>query len=226
MFVDGWRPDIEVLGEEWLAAAERLQSGVVLWRMSFADPTPLNLALAERGTPAVHLSVRTHGITPGSWMSAQVFGPLVIRAECRHLGERVVFADDQAAGALRRLQRRLAEGAVVTIVGDGPTGQRNVEVPVLGELRPFATGAPWLAHVSAAPLLTAAVLWRAPGRYRVIIDPPIEASRHGSRGAFQRAAVEEFARRLEGRIREHPESRLWLGQPGASLGHDAIPGSA
>jgi len=53
-------------------------------------------------------------------------------------------------------------------------------------------------------LLTCSEVREAPHHYRIVVDPPIVMERHSGRKAAVRAAVEEYARRLEHRILAHP----------------------
>jgi lauroyl/myristoyl acyltransferase len=102
------------------------------------------------------------------------------------------------------------EHGTVSIRGDTLRGRRRVEAPFLGAVAAFPTGAPSLAHRTGAPLLTTATIRRGPLDHEVIIDRPISVARDLARSAFQHAAVQEYASRLEQRIRDHPGSRPWL----------------
>ena len=196
-----------VEGADHLLDALAAGNGVVIWRMNFAMPGPLNRALADLGHPAVHLSEDIHMRVEGSKLSGQVLAPLLIRNEARHLAERVMFSRDSGGlGYLKHLKRRLGENRVVTIVGDSRKGKMMLPTTVLGKPWRVPTGAASLAHSTGAALLTALVIAEPGEPDRVIIQEPIDVDR-SDRRTFRQEAVHEFGRRLDASIRAHPENR-------------------
>ncbi len=211
IFRSGWPAQIEVTGAEHLDAAQRQGRGVVLWLMSFLDATPLNLAALSLGYPVTHLSAAHHGVQARSVVSQRVIAPILLRGERRSQSHRVVIPPDGGLTYLRELKSTIErDRGTVTIRGDYPFGRRMVEAPCLGSTVAFPTGAPSLAHGSGAPLLTTAVVRRSRLVHEVQFDEPIQAARRLDRSAFQHAAVQEFAARLEQRTRRHPGSLQWL----------------
>ena len=99
VFRRGWPAAIEVTGAEHLRAAHGQGRGVVVWLMSFLDPTPFNLVAASEGFPVSHLSSVTHGISDGGSISQRIVSPIVLRSEIRSLGRRVTFSSDAPSAA-------------------------------------------------------------------------------------------------------------------------------
>jgi lauroyl/myristoyl acyltransferase len=82
-----------------------------------------------------------------------------------------------------------------------------VTAAYLGHEVSFPSGPASLAHLTGAPLMTGAVVRRGTLDHEVVIDEPIRASRDLPQPEFVEAAIHEFARRLEERVRAHPDSR-------------------
>ncbi len=204
------RLPVAVEGREHLANALAEGRGVVLWRMNLAGPAPLNKALADLGWAAVHLSSVDHHVVAGSVLSRHLWSKISMRSEVRSLRERVVFsAADGGHGYMKTLKQRLAEGCVVTIVGDSRGGSRQIPVTVCGNRWFVPTGGPSLAQSAGAPLLTAHVVDDRSGATTVVIGPPIEADR-SNRRTFRTDAAHELAARLESALLGAPEARLTL----------------
>lgn len=200
-------PD-SIVGAEHLERAVAGGRGVVIWRMNFADPAPLNVALAELGHPAVHLSADDHHVIGDSVLSRRWWSTVSMRSEVRALCERVVFSPTAGGhGYLTTLRRHLAAGRVVTIVGDSRAGSRQIPVTVCGNRWHIPTGGASLAHVAGSPLLTAHVLDDDRGAASVVIGGPIEADRTDRR-VFRARAAREFAARIEATMLAAPENRL------------------
>lgn len=202
------RPPDSIVGAEHLERAAADGRGVVIWRTNFADPAPLNVALAEIGHPAVHLSAADHHVIGDSVLSRRLWSIISMRSEVRTLRERVVFSPTGGGhGYLTTLRRHLADGQVVTIVGDSRAGSRQIPVTVCGNRWHIPTGGASLAHAAGAPLLTAHVLDDDEGRVSVVIGEPVDVDR-SDRRAFRAGAAHEFAARIEATMLASPENRL------------------
>lgn len=207
----GWPADVQVTGLEHVRAAHQEGKGLVIWQMTFLDLTPLFLVMAGAGHPVSHLSTPFHGLASKNELCRRWLGPVLVRSETRDLEERVMMTHAGAGGHLKRLRSIVAdEHGTVSIRGDFTHGQRMIEVTHLDRVVEIPTGAPSLAHLTGAPLLTAAVLRRGPLEHEVVIDPAIAVSRDTTRREFATAAVEVFAHRLDERARAHPHSRTVL----------------
>lgn len=211
VFRRGWPAEIEVTGAEHLHASHAAGRGVIVWLMTFLDSTPFNLAAAAEGFPVTHLSEVRHGMRGGGPISLRLISPILLRGEKRSLRRRVLISPSGSLDYLRTLQATIEDDhGTVTIRGHFGKGRRTIATRFLGEETHIPTGAPSLAHKTGAPLLTTATVRRGPLHHEVIIDEPISAARTLDRRAFQIAAVEEFASRLDQRAREYPGSLPWL----------------
>jgi hypothetical protein len=182
--------------------------GLVLWQMTFLDLTPAFIVLAEAGYPVSHLSTIHHRLEYHHALSRRLIAPALVRGEVRTLKERVMIPPEGGLGYLKRLRSIVQDDhGTVSIRGDFTSGQRQIDAVHLGKLISIPTGAPSLAHLTGAPLLTAAVVRRGLLEHEVLFDEPISAPRGTSRREFQSAAIEEFAARLEARAREFRDSR-------------------
>ena len=155
-----------------------------------------------------HLSREQHGSPSLTRLGVRVVAPLYCRAENPYLAERVRIPLDGSLSYLNRLRGRLRENACVSIFGEHE-GRQGAEVEVLGARWRFALGAPSLAWLEGAELLTVYPLRIAPFHYRVVIDEPIAADRSAPRKAFAQQALAEFAERLERLIVAYPAQ--WQG---------------
>ena len=206
----GWRPDIEIEGLQHVHEALERGRGVILWSMRFSSTTAIKQALFHAGLPMTHLSRRDHGSPSKTSLGVGIVGPLYCRAENAYLTERVRIPLDGSLGYLNTLRQRLRENGCISIFGEHE-GLQSAEVSVLGARWRFALGAPSLAWLEDAQLLTAYALRTAPSRYRVVIEKPIKVDRSLPRKVFATRALEEFAARLERLIIAYPgQWQGWL----------------
>jgi lauroyl/myristoyl acyltransferase len=204
----GWTPAVALEGREHVARGLAGGRGVILWRFALGSGPALMHAFADAGWRPVHLSRAEHGSRRLSRFGLRTVCSMWQVAENRWLCERIVIPTDASLGYVRVLADRLQANAVVSIAGEHG-GRGALDVTVLGSSRKLATGAAALAWETGATLVTCCSLREAPQRYRVVVDPPIELERGAGRREAVRCAVEEYARRLEARIREHPAD--WRG---------------
>ena len=112
-------------------------------------------------------------------------------------------------GAMKRLIMALDERQLVGIVGDQASRQ-GIFVDFFGRPALFATGPFELARAKEA-LILPAFIHRVRGPFhRVVVEPPLQLPRTGSREAAVRAGVEQFAELLGRHIREAPWQWLWM----------------
>jgi lauroyl/myristoyl acyltransferase len=203
----GRGPDVEITleGGEHLEAALSVEKGAILWRMFFCSSHIPKQALADAGHRLVHLSHWDHGARGFNTPGFRLFPSLWLRAEVRHLGERVVLPRDGSLDYLRRLLEHLGSNHVLSIFGNIP-GRSGVPIEILGTRRLVATGAPSLARRTGAALLTMHAVRLGPNRFRVVIDEPVKVDASLERRDYLEAAVAEYARRVESRVRANPES--------------------
>ena len=180
----------------------------MLWGMRLASATAIKQAFYHAGRPLVHLSRAQHGSPTDSRLGVGVAAKLYCRAENPYLRERVVIPLDGSPRYLQTLRRRLNENACVSIFGEH-AGRQSVERPILTTRLAFAVGAPSLAWSEGAALLTVSAHREAPLSYRIEVDEEIPVDASLPRKAFAERAVDEFARRLEEKIRKFPSD--WQG---------------
>ncbi len=103
---------------------------------------------------------------------------------------------------METLAEKLRNNECVSIIGDHHTSH-GIGIEFLGTNRRFATGAPRLAQMTGAALLTIYSSQVAPFRYRVIVEPPIAVGSASGR-AGQSMAIARFASRLGRHVKAHP----------------------
>ena len=197
--------DISLDGLEHLEAALVEGNGAILWRSFFCSSHIPKQALGEAGYPLVHLSDWDHGARGFNLPGLRLFAPLWIRAEVRHLEERVVKPRGASLDYMRRLQDALQANMVLSIFGN-LRGRAPIRAELLGTQRRLASGAPSLAHSTGAGLLTMYAVRTGPNRFRVVIERPLPVDRGLDRRAFVEAAVAEYVRRVDATVRRHPDS--------------------
>lgn len=204
----GWRPRIEWEGLERLSGALRDGRGIVLWSMRFSSATVLKQGFHRQGLSFVHLSQLDHGSSTRTALGLRLAAPLYCRAENCYLKERVRIPLDGSLHYVQTLRERLRAGNLVSIFGEHE-GRQNHEARVLGATIKLALGAPSLAWLEDAALFTVAPVRVGPFRYRIVIDEAIPVDRARPRRQFAEQAAQEYARRLEARILQHPAD--WQG---------------
>ena len=156
----------------------------------------------------VHLSQVDHGSSTRTTLGLRVAAPLYCRAENCYLKERVQIPLDESRHYVQTLRERLRAGNLVSIFGEHQ-GRQNYEARLLGTTIKLALGAPSLAWLEDAALFTVAPIRVGPFRYRIVIDEAIPVDRIQPRRLFAEQAAQEYARRLEARILQHPAD--WQG---------------
>jgi lauroyl/myristoyl acyltransferase len=204
----GWRPYIEWDGLERLDAPLREGRGIVLWSMRFSSATALKQGFYRRGLPLVHLSRADHGSSTLTTLGLRVAAPLYCRAENCYLAERTQIPLDGSLSYIQKLRERLRGGGLVSIFGEHD-GRQNYEAHLLGITMKLALGAPSLAWLENAALFTVAPIRVGPFRYRIVIDEAIPVNRAMPRRKFAEFAAQQYTRRLEARIVQHPAD--WQG---------------
>jgi len=202
------QPEIEIEGMERLNRALRRGRGAILWSMRLSSSIAIKQGFHRVGKPLAHLSSEKHGSLSNSRFGIGVVAPLYCRAESAYLAGRIKIPLDGSPRYLVQLKELLRQNACVSIFGEHQ-GRQNAEATVFGEIWRFGLGAPSLAWSEDAALLTVYATRTGPFRYRVVIDEEIPVATSQPRKRFARAAVQEFAGRLERRILERPDD--WQG---------------
>jgi len=206
----GWRPKMQLEGEEHLLQALSGGKGAVLWLAPFVfNSGPTKIAIHERGHKVSHLSSVRHGFSETRF-GVRVLNRVRCIPEDRYLAERIVFDRNAPGTAMRRMMRALKAGEVVSIVAASTEGSEMVKGPILGGRLPVAVGAPRLAGLTGAPLLPAFTVRDPELGFRIVIEAPIalDANRPAAENCI--AATAEFLRRSESWVRQYPEQwRAW-----------------
>jgi lauroyl/myristoyl acyltransferase len=199
---------IDVSGTERLATALAAGAGAILWVASFTWASLISkVALHDAGFAVTHLSRPTHGFGVSPFAIARL-NPVWTRVEEQFLARRVVMEPGSESTGLRALRRGLSGNGLVSI-SLGSQGTHVARVPFPGgELR-VATGAVTLASSCNAPLLPVFTGREPDGRFRVVVDAPLDLDTAASRRGLHEAAVRLYAARLEPWVRRWPGQ--WLG---------------
>jgi KDO2-lipid IV(A) lauroyltransferase len=118
-------------------------------------------------------------------------------------GLRVMYRTEPTIRAARLLQA----GEAVLVLGDDAWGAepRSYEVSFLDTTCRLPAGIVALARICGSPIVSFYVLPRAPRRWVVTIDPPVQPPGRREGGEGERRALQELADRWGAMIRKHPE---------------------
>ncbi len=108
--------------------------------------------------------------------------------------------------AARPIIQRLRKNELIGILPD----QNNDEVfiPFFGKLAGATLGPGVIAERTGAAVIPCYGLWIAPGRYRVVFEPEMQAAPgYEVKGEGMMVSIHAFLERV---IREHPEQWLWF----------------
>ena len=198
-----WVPEILVEGKAHLDSALAAGRGAILWDSHFYFASLITkMGLYRNGYRLHHMSRREHGFSP-TLFGIRVLNPVRTSIEARYLADRVMMPEDNPGAVLDDLARRLADNEVVSVTVRGDSN-RPVEAPFLDGAARIAPGAPVLAWNSQSALLPVFTKRIDNFRYRVRISPPINVLDNTTRRDAVVSAAQEYARRLEAEVIEHP----------------------
>lgn len=154
----------------------------------------------------------------GAWVKASGY-PLdvVVKPARNPLADRLYNALRARTGvgiirtqvATLGIARALQAGRFVAILADQYSGEEGIEVEFFGRMVSTPRGPATLALRLGCPIITGVLIRRPRGRFTVYIDGPIIYQQTGDRERDVLAVTQEFTRRLENHIRQHPEQWLW-----------------
>jgi lauroyl/myristoyl acyltransferase len=101
--------------------------------------------------------------------------------------------------------RVLGQNGIVAMQGDRDFDNTGIAVPFFDREAFFPRGPLRVAMVSGATVLPAFVVRVADGRYRAIVEEPLEIDRDGDRDAALRKNIERYVAILERYARQYPE---------------------
>ena len=199
----GWNLQVEVEGLEHISRGLEAGRGVILWGMFFCGTSVVKAALWRAGVRLTHLSRVYHGAPSLSRLALTVLAPMYCRAENRYLAKRVVLPLGTSVHQLYEAMDVLKANGCLSVNGENTAQRRNVTANFLGGRVEFGVGAPWLARRSGAALLTVYARRRGRFHYQVVIAP-MDVDRSLEMSEVVRAAVEQYARRLENLVLQQP----------------------
>jgi Kdo2-lipid IVA lauroyltransferase/acyltransferase len=126
------------------------------------------------------------------------------RALHERAGVREIRVDRSFAPTLAVL-RALKENAIVAMQGDRDFSNTGVAVPFFGRDAYFPRGPFLVAMATAATVLPAFIVRVPDGRYRAIVEAPLEIDRGRDREAALAANVRRYVAILERYVAGHPE---------------------
>ena len=198
-----WVPEILVEGKAHLDSALATGRGAILWDSHFYFASLITkMGLYRDGYRLHHMSRREHGFSP-THFGIHVLNPVRTSIEARYLAVRVVMPEDNPGAVLDDLARRLADNEVVSVTVRGDSN-RPVEAPFMDGVMRIAPGAAVLCWNSQSALLPVFTKRVDDFRYRVRISPPIDVLANATRRDAVVSAAQEYARRLEAEVIEHP----------------------
>ncbi len=107
--------------------------------------------------------------------------------------------------------RWLKDAKVMGVLADQDTGVDSLFCEFFGRPAKTPSGGALLAQVARARLLTAYAWKQADGRYVLEFEGPIPVPGRQDRDPMALwPAVQEYSRRLEAKIRQHPEQWVWM----------------
>lgn len=183
-----------VIGYSRIVEGRQRGSGVLLLTAHLGNWEVGGLMLAEMREP-VHV-VLVPDIYPAVEKARQA---LHARA-----GIREIRVEGSFAPALAVL-RALKENAIVAMQGDRDFSNTGIAVPFFGRDAWFPRGPFLVAMATPATVLPAFIVRVPDGRYRAIVESPLEIERDGDREAALRRNVERYVAILEHYVAENPE---------------------
>ncbi|MFC1661026.1 hypothetical protein ACFL3S_06175 [Gemmatimonadota bacterium] len=210
----GWNPEIQVHGRHHVEEALEEGRGAILW----VYPTTFRHLATKKafhlaGFSVSHLGRPDHGFSSATSKEfvGRITAPMRVEVEDRYLDERITIPDDDSLAYVRRIQKKLRENGLVSIISDD-NGRRVLDLPVLkGRIR-LATGPASLAMMTGAALLPVATFARDPGAFDVWIEPPLRAGSEGGQADGAGALVQKYVLGMERYLLSHPGQ--WSGWQG------------
>lgn len=205
----GWVPQLEAVGTEHLEAALTAGRGAIVWAAPFVfDSLLTKMILNAAGHPLHHLSRYSHPYSVSRW-GARLLNPIQTAIEDRFLAERIRIEHGSNPGAaLRTLARRLRQNRI-TCISVGSTATETETVGFLDHRIHLATGPVSLARRTGAALLPAFTARVGDGRFRTVVETPLDAAAGADAKTAIRSALEDYAGRLETHVLRWPDQFLW-----------------
>ncbi len=208
----GWQPKLRLHGLEHLNAALEGGQGAVLWTVPVTrGELSLKRALQDAGHSSVFLRSDIHPYS-GTIFGRRFLNPLRTRVEDRYMQDHVSLVDGEETQAVYELVDHLNNNAVVGVAGIHG-GKRPLQVPFLGGTLNLALGAPSLASICGAPLLSVWVVTSAEDEFDIWIKPPLQSS-DDNKGLSAETMALEYVEILRSFLAEHPTAWRGWSTPG------------
>jgi lauroyl/myristoyl acyltransferase len=133
--------------------------------------------------------------------------PAVERAR-RRLHERAGVTEipiDRSALPTLAVLRALSSNAIVAMQGDRDFNNTGIAIPFFGKEAYFPRGPVRIAMATEATVLPAFIVRIPDGRYRAILEEPLQIDRQGDRETALRRNLERYVAILERYVRQYPE---------------------
>ncbi len=216
------RANAELSGIEHLQQALAAGKGVILLEASFFGARGWSKqVLRERGVCVYQVHVERHlagfASGPNTQVQHKYIKPILDSWEKPFVAEVVELPQSESLTYTRQLLSILGRNQVVCVSGEGHSGQKYINLPFLGQQRPFATGIVSLAKLSGAPLLPLFCMRDPNGKTRLIIESPLDLQMGTDREARIESGMAQYVAVLESYIRAYPSHyRNWHFRPDSS----------
>jgi KDO2-lipid IV(A) lauroyltransferase len=112
---------------------------------------------------------------------------------------------DRSLAPTLAVLRALRENAIVAMQGDRDFSNTGIAIPFFGREAFFPRGPFLVAMATLATVLPAFIVRMPDGRYRAIVEAPLEIERNGDRETALRVNVGRYVEILERYVAENPE---------------------
>jgi len=219
-----WRPSsaehellarAELIGLNYLEQALAVGKGAILLEASSFGARGWGKQVLHLHNIAVHQIHAERHVAgfdsgPDTIFKRDYLKPITTGWESPHIAEVIELPRSDSLSYTRQLLSILGRNEIVCVSGEGHEGQKYIDLPFLGQLRPFATGIVSLAKSSGAPLLPLFCIRERTGRTRIIIEPPLDLKSGSDRQARIESGLALYVARLESYIHAYPDHyRNW-----------------
>jgi KDO2-lipid IV(A) lauroyltransferase len=122
-------------------------------------------------------------------------------------GNRVIYKKAALKEALKELK---TGGVVAALIDQNVASKEGVFVEFFGRLACTSPILALLALKTSAPVVPAFALRMPEGKYRVVVEPPVEIERTGNLDRDVVEATQKFTTIIEQYVRRYPDQWLWM----------------
>jgi len=201
--------EISVEGREHVDEALAGGRGAVIWIADFVFASEVvRQAFHALGHPLTHMIRPEHGFS-STQVGLKYLNPVHRKAGDRYVREYVVFDRDRPDDARQRMEKRLGENGMISILACAYEGRTLVQSPFMHGRLPLAIGAPAIAFKMGCPILPV-FAWPSPAapNFTVSIGRPL-TMKSADRHSAILEATKDFVSQLAARVEANPE--LWRG---------------